>query len=128
MREVVFFRSVSSCMPRIQPSSFFPFAQTLVTDGNGAHRPNYMWHCNRHTFASRLVMAVVDLRTVGELLGCRTAQMTQRYAHLCVNHKQTAVERISMVHSATKLPPAGTRSRECLASCCKQDGELAEPG
>lgn len=62
---------------------------------------NYSWHCNRHTFASRLVMAGVDLHTVGELLGHRTAQMTKRYAHLSVNHKQSAVERISQVQSAT---------------------------
>jgi len=63
---------------------------------------DYTWHCNRHTFASRLVMAGVDLYTVGELLGHRTAQMTKRYAHLSVNHKQAAVERISAVLSATK--------------------------
>lgn len=40
-------------------------------------------------------MAGVDLHTVGELLRHRTAQMTKRYAHLSVNHKQVAVERIS---------------------------------
>jgi len=62
----------------------------------------YTWHCNRHTFASRLVMAGVDLHTVGELLGHRTAQMTKRYAHLSVNHKQAAVERISGAQSAIK--------------------------
>ncbi len=56
--------------------------------------PNYTWHCNRHTFASRLVMAGVDLRTVGELLGHRTFQMTLRYAHLAADHKQSAVDRL----------------------------------
>jgi hypothetical protein len=30
---------------------------------------NYTWHCNRHTFASRLVMAGVDLHTVGDSWG-----------------------------------------------------------
>jgi hypothetical protein len=45
-------------------------------------------------------MAGVDLHTVGELLGYRTAQMTKRYAHLSVNHKQAAVERFSGCASA----------------------------
>jgi len=35
----------------------------------------YSWHCNRHTFASRLVMARVDLQTLAELLGHWTLQM-----------------------------------------------------
>jgi integrase len=62
----------------------------------------YTWHCNRHSFASRLVKADVELHTVGELLGHRTAQMAKRYAHLSVNHKQAELERISAVKSAVK--------------------------
>jgi hypothetical protein len=54
----------------------------------------YTWHCNRHTFASRLVMAGVDLRTVAQLMGHRTIQMTMRYAHLAPDHQQNAVERL----------------------------------
>ncbi len=56
--------------------------------------PDYTWHCNRHTFASRLVMKGVDLRTAGELLGHRTFQMTMRYAHLAADHKRNAVARL----------------------------------
>jgi integrase len=46
----------------------------------------YTWHCNRHTFASRLVMAGGDLRTVAELLGHRTLQMVMRYSRLAPEH------------------------------------------
>jgi hypothetical protein len=35
----------------------------------------YTWHCNRHTFASRLVMAGVDLLTVQRLGGSCTLTM-----------------------------------------------------
>ncbi|MHB1698829.1 MAG: tyrosine-type recombinase/integrase [Acidobacteriaceae bacterium] len=38
----------------------------------------FTWHCLRHTFASRLVMAAVDIRTIGELLGHKTLAMTMR--------------------------------------------------
>ncbi len=34
---------------------------------------DYTWHCNRHTFASTLVMAGVGVHTVGELLGHRSS-------------------------------------------------------
>jgi site-specific recombinase XerD len=56
--------------------------------------PDYSWHCNRHSFASRLVMAGVDLRTVGELLGHRTPTMTWRYSHLAPAHQHDAVDRL----------------------------------
>jgi site-specific recombinase XerD len=54
----------------------------------------YTWHCNRHTFASRLVMAGVDLRTVAELLGHRTLQMVMRYSHLAPEHQASVVDRL----------------------------------
>ncbi|MDA2924159.1 tyrosine-type recombinase/integrase [Acidobacteria bacterium AH-259-L09] len=46
----------------------------------------------RHTFASHLVMAGVDLMTVKELLGHKSLKMTERYSHLSPNHKAKAVE------------------------------------
>ncbi len=39
------------------------------------------WHTFRHTFASRLTRAGVDLVTVKELLGHSTGTVTMRYAH-----------------------------------------------
>ena len=36
----------------------------------------YAWHCNRHTFTSRLVQAGVSLHTVAGLLGHESLEMT----------------------------------------------------
>jgi site-specific recombinase XerD len=67
----------------------------LSEGGKDASRlDGYTWHCNRHTFASRLVMAGVDLRTVQELCGWNTLGMVQRYAHLAPDHLAEAVERL----------------------------------
>lgn len=52
------------------------------------------WHTLRHTFASRLVMRGVNLKTVQLLMGHKSIVMTARYAHLAARHERAAVELI----------------------------------
>lgn len=55
----------------------------------------FVFHSLRHTFASHLVMAGVDLTTVSRLMGHKSLTMTLRYSHLAPNHLTAAVNALT---------------------------------
>ncbi len=65
-------------------------------------------HDMRHTYASQLAMAGVDLGTIKELLGHKSLEMTMRYSHLSPSHKRAAVE-IFEAHLRGRSPKNGHR-------------------
>jgi site-specific recombinase XerD len=77
-------------------------------------------HTLRHTFASRLVEAGVDLRTVQELGGWSDLSMVQRYAHVGPSQKTEAVRLIGETfHNAfhnTVSEPKEINSAKSLAT------------
>ena len=71
---------------------FYNVRKSFFTALKKAGIINFRFHDLRHTFASHLVMAGVDLNTVRELMGHKSLEMTLRYSHLSPDHKRRAVE------------------------------------
>lgn len=67
-------------------------------------RPGLSVHSIRHTFASWLAIDGTPLRTISELLGHSSVNMTFRYAHLSPAHLQEAVEKVAVVEKSGQAP------------------------
>lgn len=52
------------------------------------------FHDLRHTAASLLAKSGASLLEIAEVLGHKSIQMTQRYAHLCVSHKANLIDNV----------------------------------
>ena len=79
----------------INPKTGKPFTEIKNSWGGVIKKAgikNLRFHDLRHDFASKLVMAGVDLNTVRELLGHSDFKQTLKYAHLAPEHKAQAVE------------------------------------
>ena len=60
------------------------------------------FHDLRHTAATRMVEAMVDLVTVSKILGHSSIQMTMRYAHPTPENMRRAVERLGEFYEQTR--------------------------
>ena len=78
--------------PTGEPMADLKTAWCKVATAAALH--DFTFHDLRHTFASKLVQAGVDLNTVRELLGHADIRMTLRYAHLAPEHKAAAVAKL----------------------------------
>lgn len=58
----------------------------------------------RHTFASRLAMAGVDLATIAELLGHSSLRVVHRYVHVSEEHKRSAMLRYEGQFKTSEQP------------------------
>lgn len=65
--------------------------EVAVTD---AQIPRITWHGLRHTFCTRLAMAVATTREIMEAAGHKTMSQAARYAHLSPQHTLSVVDRI----------------------------------
>lgn len=94
-RRVPIHRKVAVCarhFDRSTPKITIQRCWERARDAAGLHGMHF--HDWRHTAASELINAGVDLYTVGRVLGHLDPRSTQRYAHLAVGTLAAAVDRI----------------------------------
>lgn len=95
-------RTKTATSPLVFPSNRKP-GERFVDLKKGFHKavalagiPHVRFHDLRHTFATRLVRAGVDIVTVQNLLGHSRITMTARYAHSLADVKIAAVSKLDL--------------------------------
>lgn len=65
-----------------------------LNEGVEDRRMKVVFHTLRHSCASHLAMAGVDLATIQNILGHKSLAMTERYSHLSNSHVRNAINRL----------------------------------
>lgn len=71
---------------------------------------DFRWKDLRHTFASRLRMAGVDIPDIRDLLGHCSTRMTEWYTHLAPGRLHEAVQRLNRVAEVAPAPEEPLRA------------------
>jgi integrase len=78
----------------IKPGRAYCFTKPWKKALNEAGIEDFTFHSLRHTCASYLAMNGASLLEISDVLGHKQIQMTKRYSHLCIDHKQTLINNV----------------------------------
>jgi|GEM_PF-3573719 len=93
-----------------------PRDHSLKTALKNAKKSDFKFQDLRHTFASRLVMAGVDLTTVSERLRSKDIKMTLRHVRLVPAHKAKAADSLDKTLTGEPtIQSSGQRRRERIS-------------
>jgi integrase len=99
-------------LPRnLKSGKVFPWSQTPVgfrAAVDAAKLKDVVLYTCKHTAASRMIRAGIDIVTVSELIGHSDPKMTLRYCHSSLETKQEAVNTLSRIYLQTPKPATET--------------------
>ena len=85
---------------------------------------NFVLYDFRHTFATRMAQAGVDLSTLAAILGHNSIRMVEKYVHPTADHQELAMRRLeACLPMIENLPPAPAKGRPSSTVRKKSDFE-----
>jgi len=78
----------------VKPDKPYCFTKPWYKALKDADIQDFRFHDLRHSCASYLAMNGASLLEIADVLGHKQIQMTKRYAHLCIEHKSSLINRV----------------------------------